>query len=252
MTEDNEPQVPDTVGELLGMPDAPEGFDPRSLPGAEVMFDDGDLSVVAVPIGSLPDGKGPADNVMTLGDFLGEDLGSDVGISDLLDSISLMSVQLEHMEWAREENAKVCERIGEVVPQDEDTKGGPVFEALPLAACLLQPYMAPERIFRAHAREIYERVARGEDVRPGTDAEVLGVLADWIMDVPFCGGLMALYFRMAERIVPEDYRVLLASYQEDHPDFDLSSFLAEAKEDADEHEADIRGQLTRDREPDKL
>lgn len=240
MTESNDfPEVPDTVAELLGE----TGFDPRNLPGAEVMFDDGDVSVVAVPISSIPDGP-PADNAVTLGSLLGA-----LDTPDLFDQGSRVAVQLDHMTWATEENLAACERHGETVPEDKDSEGGPIFESHRLAACLYQPYMAPERIFRAHAREIYERVATGQDLRPGTDAEILGVLCDWLTDVPFCAGLMALYFRLAQKIVQDDYAKLLKNYQEANPEFDLAAFLAEAKDDADEHERDLREQLTRDRHP---
>jgi hypothetical protein len=249
MTDSNDvPKIPDTVAEMFA--DRPEGFDPRNLPGAEVMFDDGDSIVVAVPISSIPDGD-PADYVQKLGEtdeegipVLGEFLQSVIreagGGAGVLD---FAMGQISQLSLAMEENDKARERHGESDPE------GPIADAFPLAACIEQPYMTDERIFRAHCATIYDRAAKGEDVRPGTDAEMLGLVIEQAELYPFCAGLTVLYFRLVRRVVPDLFPDFLREYREVYPEAGHPDFEDINREDADHHETEIRELLTRDRRP---
>jgi len=68
------------------------------------------------------------------------------------------------MEIAEEEIARAQERWPEKRKEIWDT-----FKYLGLGTCTI-PEGYADRLYRAHCQEILERVARGEDLRPGTDA----------------------------------------------------------------------------------
>jgi hypothetical protein len=60
-----------------------------------------------------------------------------------------------------------------------------------------------EDVFRFHCREILERVAKAQDVRPGTTAEVLGFLADASQLAPPSRFAAFLYQRLFARLLPD-------------------------------------------------
>jgi hypothetical protein len=53
-----------------------------------------------------------------------------------------------------------------------------------------------EFVLRAHCRELLERVARGQDTRPGTNVECLLAVAQVAMEVPLNGAAAGFYPRM--------------------------------------------------------
>jgi len=53
-----------------------------------------------------------------------------------------------------------------------------------------------EFVLRAHFRELLERVAWGEDTRPGTNVECLLAIAQVAMEVPLNGAAAGFYLRM--------------------------------------------------------
>lgn len=228
MTDKNEKNLPG-----MGEPPAtltPEGgpvFDPRMFPGAEVVYDDTDedgsgLSVIAIPLSSVQGAGG-------------------------LNAITAIMDNFRQIGWAKDEATKAMERHGEKPPADTGEGAGPIYNALSLCACVLQPYMAPEQIFRAHCSEIFERVAKGEDTQPGTDAEILGLLVDAAQAMQFCGGLICLYFRLVKSVLPDMYNQFKAGYEADGPEHDHTAFEQEHGKDADEHYTELREFLTRDR-----
>lgn len=66
---------------------------------------------------------------------------------------------------------------------------------------------APE-VYRAHARELCERAARGEDLRPATDTEVMVALSVLSLEAPLVGTAAALYERLFRAILPRQARRL--------------------------------------------
>lgn len=98
-----------------------------------------------------------------------------------------------------------------------------------------------EIIFRAHAREILERVQAGADVRPGTDAEMITVLRGASLKAPFTSSAACLYFRIAARSFP----VVFAAIKDD---IDLPAYEVLHGAVADDHESELRRKLTTDRE----
>jgi hypothetical protein len=238
MTDQNKPEVPETVGELLGDEDGP-AFDPRELPGAEVIYDgtdeDGDgLAVVAVPLSAFDGGNLPSEVL----DLLSEAGSTGLDAPDELDAVL---TNFQQMSWALDEIDEAAKRHGE---SDED---GPVHSAFPLLACVDQPYMAPEEIFRAHCAEMLDRVAAGADTQPPTEAEMFGLLVDAARLQPFCGGLTSLYITLAEKITPEAMKEFM-SLDLDNAPADVTAYKAEHAEDAQYHREQLVEMLTRPRE----
>jgi hypothetical protein len=67
---------------------------------------------------------------------------------------------------------------------------------------LLRPtseLMGTEPVYRAHCRELLDRVVRGEDTRPGTAAECCIALCETSLKVPLSIGAAGLYARMWTR-----------------------------------------------------
>jgi len=76
------------------------------------------------------------------------------------------------------------------------------------AFCLLLPAIevsawGTEFVYRAHCRELLERVATGEDTRPGTTVECLLAMAEVSKRIPLNGTAAGLYFRLWARAFPE-------------------------------------------------
>lgn len=60
----------------------------------------------------------------------------------------------------------------------------------------------PELLFRAHCRELLDRVAAGIDTRPATDAEKISVLSAASKVAPLNSGAETLYLRLGSRMLP--------------------------------------------------
>lgn len=59
---------------------------------------------------------------------------------------------------------------------------------------LLRPY-PPGDLYRGHCREIIARLVAGQDLRPATDAELLGVFSETSLDAPLNGLGTLLYLQ---------------------------------------------------------
>lgn len=62
---------------------------------------------------------------------------------------------------------------------------------------------AGEKAFRAHCRELLERVAAGEDLRPGTAAEVLSILSELSLAAPLDRIGTLLFVKLFASLFPE-------------------------------------------------
>lgn len=58
-------------------------------------------------------------------------------------------------------------------------------------------------VYRSHAREVLGRVARGEDVAPGTDAECLVALSLASLKAPLASGHLAAMERVFASVYPD-------------------------------------------------
>jgi hypothetical protein len=154
-------------------------------------------------------------------------------IEDIFPLGNVWAGAFEKMEWADDEIDKARARHGE-------TDRGPLWHSF-LTVCQNEPYMADEIIYRAHAREILERVAAGHDVRPGTDAEMIAALRDSSKTAPLSSSAVCLYFRIAARSFPD-----LWAKAGDHSD--LTAYESVHGSAADDHESWLRAKMTRNRE----
>jgi hypothetical protein len=110
-------------------------------------------------------------------------------VGELIDSV------LDRCFWAEEEIEDAQKRHGE---QDR----GPLWNSFRL----LKPTHDrawPELVYRAHCRELLDRVAAGIDTRPATDAEKISVLSAASQVAPLNSGAEALYLRIGSRMLPD-------------------------------------------------
>jgi hypothetical protein len=118
---------------------------------------------------------------------LDADLFGDVG--GLIDDV------LDRCTWAEEEIEAAQRRHGE---RDR----GPLWNSFRL----LKPTHErawPELVYRAHCRELLDRVAAGIDTRPATDAEKIAVLSAASQAAPLNSGAETLYLRIGTRLFPD-------------------------------------------------
>ena len=97
-----------------------------------------------------------------------------------------------------------------------------------------------EPLFRAHCREILDRIAAGMPLEPGTDAEILFVLRAASLRAPMQPGVDCLYFRLFARMFPYMAGDLITNA-------DLAAYESVHGGAADDHEARLRAKLARDR-----
>ncbi len=65
-----------------------------------------------------------------------------------------------------------------------------------------------EVVFRAHVRELLERVKEGKDTRPGTDAEIVSAISRASYSFPLQRSLVGLQGRLFKRRFPELFEQL--------------------------------------------
>lgn len=207
-------------------PDLP-AFDPAGLPGAEVIVDDDDFTAVAVPVSALK-GLGGAALPPELSVLLG------------LGGPDPQEVSMRQFAWALEELEAAKERHPDAVKTFEDSfvavKPAPEHTLL----------LAPEEIYKAHARELFDRMADGADLTPATEGEIFGLLVDAFGNQPSCGGLTGLYLELSKRVVPEVYDQFLAEDPEETPET-VAAFMEENRADMEKHRADIVELLSHER-----
>lgn len=145
--------------------------------------------------------------------------------AEFLDSI------FDAMEWAEEEIEKAQTR-------HREQGRGPIWHSFSLLESTHEK-LRREALYRAHCREILERVARSEDTRPGTDAEMIVVLHESSLVGPLKSAAACLYFRLISRSMPELARVVT-------PEVDVAAYEKLHGRVADDYEADLRRKLQQD------
>ncbi len=95
----------------------------------------------------------------------------------------------ESMQWAEEEIAKATA----LHPEQADV----LYHAFTLLRPRdIGPGMGTQFVYRGHARELLERVAAGQDTRPGTAAEICLAFCEISQIAPMREAGNGLYFRM--------------------------------------------------------
>ena len=117
-------------------------------------------------------------------------------LDDLFPAVGeLIESVLDRCLWADEEIEAAQLRHGE---RDR----GPLWNSFRLLRPTHQrPW--PELMYRAHCRELLDRVAAGIDTRPATEAEKLAVLSVASQTAPLNSGAETLYLRIGTRLFPD-------------------------------------------------
>ena len=144
------------------------------------------------------------------------------GIGELIDAVLGRSI------WAEEEIEAAQRRHGE---RDR----GPLWQSFRLLRHTHEREW-PELVFRAHCRELLDRVAAGHDTRPATDAEKLAVLSVASQTAPLNGGAETLYLRIGARMFPD-------IFDEVCDVLDVQAYEKVHGSRADEYEADLARKL---------
>lgn len=113
------------------------------------------------------------------------------------DSLSdLLSSTFDLMDWAEDEIEKSQRRH----PEHADA----LYHSFRLLApsAILQKARPAEFVYRSHCRELLERVAKGEDTRPATNAEIVCMCAEASQITPLNTAATGLYMRMWNRAFP--------------------------------------------------
>ncbi|MFB7919520.1 hypothetical protein [Streptomyces sp. NPDC056061] len=143
------------------------------------------------------------------------------------------------IEWAEDEIQKAQDRHGEPKPGPGERGTGPLWNSFSLLKADGNETLRLEPLYRAHCREILERVAKGQDTRPGTDAELIVLIHEASLVAPMTSGAECLYFRLLDRSVPELARAAA-------PKIDLGAYEKVHGRAADDFEAELRHRLRRD------
>lgn len=115
-------------------------------------------------------------------------------VHDLLDGgsgdiFTVLAKAFGHMDWAEEEIEAARARH----PRHADRLWHSFSLLVPQAGL---ERMASEFVYRSHCRELLDRVAAGEDTRPGTAAEVCCAMRNTSLLAPFTSAAAGLYMRM--------------------------------------------------------
>lgn len=113
----------------------------------------------------------------------------------LAPTTSMVGAGLERVGWAEDEI--------EAAQRRHPAAADRLFHAFALLAPTEDRMVASERVYRAHARELLERVAAGADTRPGTDIELVLLCARVSLVTPLNRYAFTLYMRVFARALPE-------------------------------------------------
>lgn len=113
---------------------------------------------------------------------------------ELLPALGSVGVVFDLMEVAEDEIASAKRRW----PDDEKIIYRSFQLMVPTRSVLV------ESLYRCHVRELILRVRTGKDTRPGTSAEVLGLLKDSSLASPLKGYAVMLYGRLFCRLFPTE------------------------------------------------
>jgi hypothetical protein len=128
------------------------------------------------------------------------------------------------------------EEIATARGTSEQDQADPVWNAFPLLRAT-HDLMASEFIYRAHVRELLDRVSKGHDTRPATDAEIAVNVSEASLSTPLHGRAVGLQMRLFARAFPDKFAQL---------GFDLDQYERMYGREIDELESDFRRKLRHD------
>jgi hypothetical protein len=134
-------------------------------------------------------------------------------------------------------------RYGELPPERDESgriigETGPLWSAFRLLRPTHHLMDHTEFVYRAHCRELLDRVALGEDTRPPTGAELVIAMMETSLLAPMTGAANGLYFRLFNRYFPEHARKVFNDWTHSIEDYERMYGVL-----MDEHEAFARKKL---------
>ncbi|WP_424892352.1 hypothetical protein [Streptomyces sp. XH2] len=157
---------------------------------------------------------------------------SDQTIDDIWRNLALMlAPTFAVREWAETEIQAAQQR-------HQESGQGPIWRAFPLVKPTHGRLHTSERLYRAHAAEVLNRVAEGKNTQPATAAEMICVLMESSLPAPLNSAAAHLYMRLFAQVFPEDFHRLIASPT------DLDAYERVHGAEADAYESDLQRKLT--------
>ncbi|MFI5986815.1 hypothetical protein ACIBEA_38885 [Streptomyces sp. NPDC051555] len=135
------------------------------------------------------------------------------------------------MGWAEQE-------IEAAQHRHQESGQGAIWRAFPLLRPTHNRFHTSERLYRAHAAELLDRLAEGKNPRSATAAEMMAVLMESSLPAPLNSGAAHLYMRLFSQAFPEYFGQHIASPT------DLAAYERVHGVEADEYESDLRRKLT--------
>ncbi|MBM7173972.1 hypothetical protein JQK87_37575, partial [Streptomyces sp. G44] len=130
---------------------------------------------------------------------------SEQTIDDIWRNLESMLAPIDAVRgWAEEEIQAAQQR-------HQESGRGPIWRAFPLVRPTLGRLHTSERLYRAHAAEVLDRIAEGKNTQPATAAEMISVLMESSLPAPLNSAAAYLYMRLFAQVFPEDFRQLIAS-----------------------------------------
>lgn len=134
------------------------------------------------------------------------DIGTDVRelIADLDDELELIGIAEDCISSAQRRHGEalvIRDRSGRVISEK-----GPIWRSFRLLEPTHPLLRRANWLYREHCREILDRVAAGEDTRPGTGVEALMALLETSLKAPLAGAASGLCFRLFHRHCPDRAR----------------------------------------------
>jgi len=141
---------------------------------------------------------------------------------------------LKVVSWAEEEIERAQHRHGEC-------GRGPIWSAgFRLVRPTLDRLHTSELLYRSHAAELLDRLAKGQDTRTATTAEMIAAMMETALRAPLTPSAYCLAMRLFFRAFPEAGASLFA----DTDALDPAAYESVHGAQADEHEAALRRTLT--------
>ena len=88
-----------------------------------------------------------------------------------------------------------------------------------------------DEAYRAHVREIIERVALGQDTRPGTTAECLCHMMEVALKAPLTGGGQAITERLFDTVFPGKFEITTKEHWPGQVDDDVLAMRKKLRDD---------------------
>lgn len=159
------------------------------------------------------------------------------------DVMSTVRANFDVMDIAEDEIELAQAKYGEAPPQRDEFgrligEKGPLWRSFAILKPTF-PLVYPEFVYRAHFREMLDRVAFSQDTRPATDVEIVVMMRRISLAVPMHSEGLELYWRLFQRRFPTLARQVLSTVE-----IHLDDHERIHGDHIDDHEAHARRKFT--------